>query len=64
VMTLLVPVVASLIAWAALGEALDAVQIGAIVAVVGALAIVVLSQQQPTPVTPPQAPLTSGVDAD
>jgi len=25
---------------------------------------VVLSQQRPTPVTPPQAPLTSATDAD
>jgi len=26
--------------------------------------VVVLSQQRPTPVTPPQAPLTSATDAD
>ena len=64
VMTLLVPVVASLVAWVALDEALDTVQVAAIGAVVAGLAVVVLNQQRPTPVTPPQAPLTSATDAD
>jgi drug/metabolite transporter (DMT)-like permease len=63
-MTLLVPVVASLVAWVALDEALDTVQVAAIGAVVAGLAVVVLNQQRPTPVTPPQAPLTSATDAD
>jgi drug/metabolite transporter (DMT)-like permease len=59
VLTLLIPVVGALVAWVFLGEALSAVQIVAILVVLGALASIVLSQDEPEPVRSPQAPATS-----
>jgi drug/metabolite transporter (DMT)-like permease len=64
VVTLMIPVVSSLAAWAFLGEALDTVQVVAIVGVVAALATVVTGQQRPAPVPDPTAPLTSEADMD
>lgn len=55
VLTLLIPVVGALVAWIFLDEALSWVQVVAIVVVVGALASIVTSQEQPEPVRPPQA---------
>ena len=59
VLTLLIPVVGAVVAWIFLGEALTAVQIAAIVVVVGALASIILSQDHPEPVRAPQAPATT-----
>ncbi len=59
VLTLLIPVVGAVVAWIFLDEALSALQIAAIVVVIGALASIVLSQDQPEPVRAPQAPTTS-----
>lgn len=56
VLTLLIPVVGAVVAWIFLDEALSAVQIAAIVVVIGALASIVLSQDHPEPVRAPQAP--------
>jgi drug/metabolite transporter (DMT)-like permease len=56
VLTLLIPVVGAILAWIFLDEALTAVQIVAIVVVVGALASIVTSQDKPEPVRAPQAP--------
>jgi drug/metabolite transporter (DMT)-like permease len=64
VVTLMIPVVSSLTAWAFLGEALDTVQVTAIVGVVAALAAVVTGQQSPAPVPDPASPLTSGADSE
>ncbi|MDA2946180.1 MAG: EamA family transporter [Actinomycetota bacterium] len=61
-LTLLIPVVSSLTAWATLGEALSVPQLLAIAVVIGALAVIVLSQRTPTPTPPPTAPLTSVPD--
>ena len=58
VLTLLIPVVGAVVAWIFLGEALSAVQIVAIVVVIGALASIILSQDEPEPVRSPQAPAT------
>ena len=60
-LTLLIPIVSSLTAWAALDEALTGVQIGAMGFVVAALSVIVTSQRNPTPAPPPTAPLTSVV---
>jgi threonine/homoserine efflux transporter RhtA len=49
-------VIGAVVAWIFLDEALSAVQIVAILVVVGALASIVLSQEQPEPVRAPQAP--------
>ena len=59
VLTLLIPVVGAVVAWIFLGEALTAIQIAAIVVVVGALASIILSQDHPEPVRAPQAPATT-----
>jgi len=56
VITLLIPVVGAIVAWIFLDEALTAIQIAAMVVVVGALASIVLSQDHPEPVRAPQAP--------
>lgn len=56
-MTLLIPVLGSLGAWAVLDEPLTAVQLIAMAVVVAALAVVVLAQSRPVPVLPPQAPV-------
>ncbi|MEY2974597.1 MAG: hypothetical protein RIR49_1017 [Actinomycetota bacterium] len=64
IVTLMIPVVSSLAAWAFLGEALDTVQVVAIIGVVAALATVVTGQQRPAPVPDPTAPLTSEADID
>ncbi len=56
VLTLLIPVVGAVVAWVFLDEALSAVQIVAILIVVGALASIVSSQGSPEPVRAPQAP--------
>jgi drug/metabolite transporter (DMT)-like permease len=56
-MTLLIPVVSALAAWAFLDEPLTTVQILAMAVVVGALASIVVSERRPTPVTPPQTPV-------
>lgn len=56
VLTLLIPVVGAVVAWIFLDEALSATQIVAIVVVVGALASIVTSQDEPEPVRAPQAP--------
>jgi drug/metabolite transporter (DMT)-like permease len=53
-LTLLIPVVSSLTAWIFLGEPLTAVQIGAMAVVIAALAAILLGQQRPEPVRPPQ----------
>lgn len=58
VLTLLIPVVGAVVAWIFLGEALSAVQIVAIAVVIGALASIILSQDEPEPVRAPQAPAT------
>jgi len=58
-LTLLIPIVSSLIAWIALDEALTAIQLGAIGLVIVALSVIVTSQRNPTPTPPPTAPLTS-----
>lgn len=58
-LTLLIPIVSSLIAWMALDEALTGIQLGAIGLVVVALSVIVTSQRNPTPAPPPTAPLTS-----
>lgn len=54
-LTLLIPVVSSLAAWAFLDEPLTSVQLGAMGVVVGALASIVATQREPEPVRPPQA---------
>jgi drug/metabolite transporter (DMT)-like permease len=59
VLTLLIPVVGAVVAWVFLGEALTAVQIVAIIVVIGALASIVTTQDQPEPVRAPQAPTTA-----
>lgn len=59
VLTLLIPVVGALVAWVFLDEALSAAQIVGIVVVIGALATIILSQEQPEPVRSPQAPATN-----
>ncbi len=56
VLTLLIPVVGAVVAWIFLGEPLSAVQIAAIVVVIGALASIIVSQDEPEPVRAPQAP--------
>ncbi len=56
VLPLLIPVVGAVVAWIFLDEALTAVQIIAILVVVGALASIVLRQDEPEPVRAPQAP--------
>jgi drug/metabolite transporter (DMT)-like permease len=58
-LTLLIPIVSSLIAWIALDEALTAIQLGAIGLVIIALSVIITSQRNPTPTPPPTAPLTS-----
>lgn len=60
-LTLLIPIVSSLIAWIALDERLTAIQLAAIGLVVVALSVIVTSQRNPTPAPPPTAPLTSVV---
>jgi drug/metabolite transporter (DMT)-like permease len=57
-LTLLIPVVSSLAAWIFLDESLTAVQLGAMLVVVGALAAIVVSQRTPVPVRAPQAATT------
>lgn len=59
VLTLLIPVVGAVVAWIFLGEALSWIQIVAIVVVVGALASILVSQDEPEPVRAPQAPMTA-----
>ncbi len=59
VLTLLIPVVGAVVAWIFLGEALSWIQIVAIVVVVGALASILVSQDEPEPVRAPQAPATA-----
>jgi len=59
VLTLLIPVVGAILAWIFLGEALTAIQIAAIFVVVGALASIVMSQDEPEPVRAPQAPTSA-----
>ena len=59
VLTLLIPVVGAIVAWIFLGEALTAIQIAAIFVVVGALASIVMSQDEPEPVRAPQAPTSA-----
>ena len=61
-LTLLIPVVSSLTAWAALDERLTLAQLASILVVVASLAVIVLSQRSPTPTPPPTAPLTSVPD--
>ena len=56
-LTLLIPVVSSLAAWAFLDESLSWVQLVAIGVVIGALATIVLGQRTPAPVSPPQSPI-------
>jgi len=58
-LTLLIPIVSSLTAWAALGESLTSLQLAAMGFVVIALSVIVISQRNPTPAPPPTAPLTS-----
>jgi drug/metabolite transporter (DMT)-like permease len=58
-LTLLIPIVSSIIAWIALDEALTAIQLGAIGLVIIALSVIITSQRNPTPTPPPTAPLTS-----
>ena len=58
-LTLLIPIVSSLTAWAALGESLTSLQLAAMGFVVIALSVIVTSQRNPTPAPPPTAPLTS-----
>ena len=58
-LTLLIPIVSSLIAWIALDERLTSIQLAAIGLVVVALSVIVTSQRNPTPTPPPTAPLTS-----
>lgn len=60
IVTLMIPVVSSLTAWVFLGEALDTLQVVAIVGVVVALAAVVTGQQSPASGPDPAAPLASG----
>jgi len=60
-LTLLIPIVSSLTAWAALGESLTSLQLAAMGFVVIALSVIVTSQRNPTPAPPPTAPLTSVV---
>jgi len=62
IVTLMIPVVSSLTAWVFLDEALDSIQVIAILGVVAALAAVVTGQQTPPPAPDPTAPLTSGAD--
>jgi drug/metabolite transporter (DMT)-like permease len=62
IVTLMIPVVSSLTAWVFLGEALDTLQVVAIVGVVVALAAVVTGQQSPASGPDPAAPLASGTD--
>lgn len=62
IVTLMIPVVSSLTAWGFLGEALDTLQVIAIVGVVVALAAVVTGQQPPAPAPDPVTPLASGAD--
>ena len=59
VLTLLIPVVGAVVAWIFLDEALTAVQIVAIIVVVGSLATIITGQDEPEPVRAPQAPATS-----
>ncbi len=54
--TLLIPVFSALLAWVVLGEAVTAVQGGAMAVVIGALAVVVRNQSQPTPAHVESAP--------
>ena len=54
-LTLLIPVVGSLVAWIFLDEPLSAAQLVAMAVVVGALATIVMSQRAPEPVRTPQA---------
>lgn len=56
VLTLLIPVVGAVVAWIFLGEPLSAVQIVAIAVVIGALAAIIVGQDEPEPVRAPQAP--------
>jgi len=57
-LTLLIPVVSSLAAWAFLDEALTGEQLAAIAVVITALASIIISQTKPEPVRPPQIPTT------
>lgn len=59
VLTLLIPVVGAVVAWIFLDEPLTVVQIVAIAVVIGALASIIVSQEQPEPVRSPQAPATN-----
>lgn len=59
VLTLLIPVVGAVVAWIFLGEALSWIQIVAIVVVVGALASILVSQDEPEPIRAPKAPATA-----
>lgn len=54
-LTLLIPVVSAVGAWIFLDEPLSPIQVAAIGAVIGALALIVMGERRPTPVTPPQA---------
>jgi len=54
--TLLIPVFSALLAWVVLGEAVTAVQGGAMAVVIGALAVVVRNQSQPAPAHVETAP--------
>ncbi len=57
-LTLLIPVVGSVVAWMFLDEPLTATQLGAMAAVLVALASIVVSQRHPEPVRTPQAATT------
>ena len=59
VLTLLIPVVGAVVAWIFLDEALTWVQIVAIIVVVGSLASILVTQDEPEPVRAPQAPATT-----
>jgi drug/metabolite transporter (DMT)-like permease len=56
-LTLLIPVVSALAAWLFLDESLTVIQLLAMAVVVGALVSIVMSERNPEPITPPQAPL-------
>lgn len=56
-MTLLIPVLASLVAWAVLDEALTGWQLIAMGVVVASLAVVVVAQTRPMPTLSPDAPV-------
>ncbi len=55
-LTLLIPVLASIAAWIFLDEALTVPQLMAMGVVVGALAVIVSAQTNPTPLHPSDSP--------